>query len=90
MSQVLRHERCGDVTRLVWAWNLASISTAAQLLVHDKIMVLAATIAAPVLPLLRLLRMKLFIVTLSCGGGWGAWLHPEFLLSLSVRCLVLQ
>ena len=90
MSQVLRHKRCGDVTRLVWAWNLASISKAAKLLLNGKIMVLAATIAAPVLPLLRLLLMKLFIVTLCCGDGWRTRMHPEFLLSLSVRCLVLQ
>ena len=90
VSLVLRHERCGAVIRLVWAWNLASISTSAQLVVHGKIMVLTSIIAAPVLPLLRLLLMKLFIVTLSCVGGKGTRLHLEFLLSLSVRCLVLQ
>ena len=88
---MLWYKRCVHVIRTISSLNLPTISTAAQLVVHGKIRVLGCTIAAADLPLLRLLLMKLFIITLSCIGGWGTRrLHAQFLLSLSVRCLVLQ
>ena len=83
---MLWHQGCVDETRLlVWALHLASIGAAAQLVVHGKIVM--ATIIAPILPLLL---MKLFIVTLHCVGGGRTCLHLKFLLALSVRCLVLE